>query len=73
MRLDPAGAARDADWLYVMGWQGGEHRRVVEHLRPVSPGVWRTSEPVPLHGTWKTLVRLHRGPVMQSVPVYMPG
>ena len=73
VRLDPADGARGADWLYVMGWQGAEHRRVVEHLRPAGPGVWRTSRAVPLYGTWKTLVRYHRGPVLQSVPIYMPG
>ena len=73
VRLDPPEAASDGDWLYVMGWQGGEHRRVVDHLRPVAPGVWRTRGAVPLYGTWKTLVRYHRGPVLQSVPIYLPG
>lgn len=65
--------AQDADWLYAMAWQGKEHKVVYGPLERVARGVYRTTTPLPAYGTWKSLIRLHKGSVMESVPVYLPA
>ena len=39
----------------------------------IGPDTYRTNEPMPLHGTWKTMIRFHEGRAMVAVPVYMPA
>ena len=70
VRIDPPSAARDADWLTAMAWQGGGLK--INRLRQVAPGVWRTTAPLPVHGDWKTLVRLHRDRSIVALPIYLP-
>jgi hypothetical protein len=71
VRLDPADAAADAKWFHAMAWQGGGSRLV--HLRQTGPGTYRTTEPIPVHGDWKAMVRLHVGSEILAMPIYMPG
>jgi hypothetical protein len=71
-RLNPADAADDAHWFLITAWQGQEGRSVVSKLEEVSPGVWRSQEPLPVHGTWKTTLRLHRGSDVAGMAVYFP-
>lgn len=71
VRFHPQSVAR-ADWLTAIAWQGHAKLRV-EPLRRIGDGVYRTATPVPVHGTWKTAIRLHRGTDLVSVPVYLPG
>jgi hypothetical protein len=70
VRLDPPDAAADAKWLHAMAWQGGGSRLVA--LEESGGGVYRTAEPVPVHGDWKTMVRLHRDDAILALPLYMP-
>jgi hypothetical protein len=70
VRIDPASAAEGAYWLQGISWQGGGLN--VDHLEEVEPGTYRTTQPLPVHGTWKTLIRLHRDDTVAGVPVYMP-
>jgi len=70
VRLSPAGAADDAEWLTVTAWQGDG--LVVDRLREVGPGRYRTTEPIPVHGNWKALIRLHHGNSLTAVPVFLP-
>ncbi len=70
VRLDPPSIGDDAYWVQAIAWQGGG--LVVDQLEQVSPGVYETTEPMPVHGTWKTLVRLHRDNYVAGVPVYLP-
>lgn len=66
-----SGAVDGPAWLTVTGWQGrGLH---VDHLVRERDGVYRTSEPMPLHGGWKTLIRVHDGRTLAGVPVYLPA
>jgi hypothetical protein len=71
VRLQPADAADDAEWLTVTAWQGGG--LVVDRLERVSEGVYRTTEPIPVHGTWKSMIRLHDGRSLTAAPVYLPA
>lgn len=70
VRFDPPEVARDADWLRSISYQGGEPLRT-DPLREIAPDVWQTV-PMPVHGTWKSAIRLHRGTTMAGVPVFLP-
>jgi hypothetical protein len=64
-------APDDPAWVAITGWQGkGLH---VQALIKERDGVYRTSAPMPLHGEWKTLIRLHDGRSLAGVPIYMPA
>jgi hypothetical protein len=73
IRLDPPDAAEDAYWFVETAWQGKEGRSVVAPLREASPGVYVTREPIPVHGNWKSTIRLHKGTAVQGLPVYFPA
>ena len=70
VRFDPADAPAGAEWITTTSWQGGG--LVIDRLRRVGPGVYETTKAVPVHGTWKTMVRLHDGRSLTAVPVYLP-
>jgi hypothetical protein len=61
-------------WLTVTAWQGGKGSAglVVQPLEEVSPTLWRTTDPVPVDGTWKTMVRVHDGRELRAMPIYLP-
>jgi hypothetical protein len=71
VKLDPADAADDAKWFHAMAWQGGGSRLVP--LDEIAPGTYRTAAPIPVHGDWKAMIRLHTGSSILALPVYMPG
>jgi hypothetical protein len=70
VRLDPRDGARDAHFLNVTAWQGGGS--VVSELAEVRPGLYRTAEPIPVHGGWKAILRLHQGDSLLGVPIFLP-
>jgi hypothetical protein len=70
VRLDPPTAADDAGWFNVTSWQGGEPF-VLDELEQVGPGTYRTSEPIPVSGSWKTMLRLHRDDSIVSAPIFL--
>jgi len=70
VRMSPPDAAADAEWFDVTAWQGGG--LVVDPLERVDEGVYRTTEPIPVHGDWKTMIRLHDGNSLTAVPIYLP-
>ncbi len=71
VRLDPPDAADDARWFNVTSWQGGEPS-VIGDMEEVSPGVYRTSKPVPVSGSWKSILRLHVDDEVIGLPIFMP-
>ncbi len=71
LTMRPAEAAADAAWFDVTAWQGGG--LVVEPLQRVGPGRYRTADPVPIDGNWKTMVRLHDGSALMALPLYLPA
>ncbi len=70
--LDPPDAAEDANWLYILAWQGGD-KRIVDRLESLGGGVYRSTEPIPLHGTWKSGLRLQTGRERGAVPIRLPS
>ncbi|MDQ3106691.1 MAG: hypothetical protein M3Q68_02675, partial [Actinomycetota bacterium] len=71
VELTPADAAGEARWFQVSAWQGGG--LVLADLEKVGEGRYRTETPVPVGGAWKTIVRLHRGGELMTVPVFLPA
>ncbi len=71
VRLTPPDAADEARWFQVSAWQGGG--LVLADLDRIGAGHYRTRQPVPVDGKWKTLIRLHRGGELMAVPVFLPA
>jgi hypothetical protein len=70
VRFSDAGFAERAQLRQVLAWQGGN--RVSRRLEEVAPGVYRTDGPVPLHGNYKTNVRIQSGRGFVSLPLHLP-
>ncbi|WP_347059744.1 hypothetical protein ABC795_04670 [Blastococcus sp. HT6-30] len=70
VQLEPADFPDDPAWVQITAWQG--QGLVVTPLEGIGEGEYRTTEPVPLHGTWKTLLRVHDGRVLTAFPIYLP-
>jgi hypothetical protein len=70
VRFDPASLPDDPAWLTATSWQGGG--LVVNQLEQTGPGTYRTTEPLPVRGDWKTLIRLHEGNQILGIPIYLP-
>lgn len=68
--LQPPDAAKGAEWFDLTAWQGGG--LVVDRLAQTGPGRYRTTEPIPVSGSWKTMIRLHKGDSLAALPVYLP-
>lgn len=66
----------DPNWVSVLGWQGkiaNDRGRFVDHLEKVGPGHYRSTRPMPVDGSWKTLLRIHDGITLAAVPIYLPA
>ena len=70
--MSPRDAAEDATWLTVTSWQGSG-RLITDRLERVGDGVYRTTQPIPVHGKWKSMVRLHKGRSLTALPIYAPA
>ncbi len=71
IRLSDPSVAQNANWFYALGWQGGG--RYLNHLVQQPDGSWKTTKPVPLQGSWKTMVRVHKGRDMVTAPIRFPA
>ena len=71
VQLDPADFVDDPAWVQITAWQGDG--LVVNALERTGEGEYRTTEPVPLDGTWKTLLRVHDGRTLTAIPIYLPA
>jgi hypothetical protein len=77
VQLTPPNMAGDhPDWVTILSWQGRmENQRglVIDRLDRVGPGHYRSTQPVPVWGSWKTLLRVQDGYTMTAVPIYEPA
>jgi len=72
IRVAPADAVRDADWLTVTAWQGHE-RLVLDRLHALGGGLYATTRPIPVGGDWKAMLRFARGRELAAVPLALPA
>jgi hypothetical protein len=70
IRIDPPGAVTDPEFMNVTAWQGGGS--VVDPLERTGPGTYRTTEPIPVHGGWKSTLRIQQGDVLVALPLFLP-
>ncbi len=66
----------DPEWVTILSWQGGlENNRglVIDKLERVGDGLYRSTQPIPVWGTWKTLLRVQDGTTMAGVPIFLPA
>ena len=70
IRLEPRDALDDPEFMNVTGWQGGGS--VLDPLDEVAPGVYRTTEPIPVYGGWKSTLRIQQDDGLIALPLFMP-
>ncbi|MCW2613153.1 MAG: conserved rane protein of unknown function [Frankiales bacterium] len=58
-------------WVQITAWQGGG--LVVDRLERTGVGTYRSTEPLPVTGLWKTLLRVHDGRELTATPIYLPA
>ncbi|NEW45789.1 hypothetical protein GV792_00245 [Nocardia cyriacigeorgica] len=69
----------DPEWVQILSWQGGVGSEspgrglVVDQLRRVGEGRYVSTEPVPAHGSWKTVLRVQDGRTQAALPIFMPA
>lgn len=77
VQITPANlVSDDPNWVSVLGWQGGvanDRGIFVDRLERVGPGHYRSTQPMPVSGSWKTLLRVHDGRTLAAVPIYLAG
>ena len=64
------------DWVTVLAWQGrmqNERGLMIDRLTKVGPGHYVSNRPLPVWGTWKTLVRIQDGRTLAAVPIWAPA
>jgi hypothetical protein len=75
VRINPPDAVSDdPNWISILSWQGGlanQRGLVVDNLERVGQGHYRTVQPVPVWGQWKTLLRLHDDTTFTAAPIYL--
>ena len=64
--------AGNAAWATITAWQG-KAKLHVDSLRRVGPGVYRADQPVPVTGSWKSMVRIQHDRAILAAPVRLPG
>jgi hypothetical protein len=69
--LNPANTLDNPSWVTLTSWQGGG--LVVDPLKQTGPGTYQSTQPIPLYGKWKTLLRIHDGRMLTGVPIYLPA
>ncbi|OBK39090.1 hypothetical protein A5659_12955 [Mycobacterium sp. 1165196.3] len=77
VQLLPADMVSDnPDWLTILSWQGrmnNDRGLIIDRLAKVGPGHYRSTQPVPVWGDWKTLLRVQDGRTMTAVPIWEPA
>jgi hypothetical protein len=71
VRFSPADVTDGASWVREIAWQGGG--LVGAPLERIGDGVYRTPEPLPVYGKWKSALRIENGHTLLGVPIYAPA
>ena len=76
VQLTPPFVSDHPEWVSILSWQGrmeNDRGLVIDRLQKVGPGHYRSTQPVPVWGSWKTLLRVQDGYTMTAVPIYEPA
>ncbi|MBW0020020.1 MAG: hypothetical protein JO236_21090 [Mycobacterium sp.] len=77
VQLNPPNMVSDnPNWLTILSWQGrmeNERGLVIDRLQKVGPGHYRSTKPIPVWGSWKTLLRVQDGYTLTAVAIYEPA
>src|SRR5689334_18895994 len=71
-RVDPANVADGAAAVRYVAWQGKAPRQEGTLTR-VAPGVFHTSDRIPVTGEWKSLLLIYGGRTLVAAPIYEPA
>ncbi|MEV7398682.1 hypothetical protein [Aeromicrobium sp. NPDC092404] len=72
--IEPADLVDDhPTWVQITAWQGGGAGVVTDRLRRTGDNTWESTQPVPVGGNWKTLLRVQDGRTLAAVPIFMPA
>ncbi|ALR11314.1 hypothetical protein BST43_07495 [Mycobacteroides saopaulense] len=66
----------DPEWVTILSWQGGlanDHGLAIDKLQKIGQGHYRSTQPIPVYGSWKTLLRVQDGSTMAGVPIFLPA
>lgn len=66
-----AAAAERAMSIMTISWQGGGV--VSNAMEKIGPGTYRTTQPIPVGGSWKAITRMQLGRRMLAVPIELPA
>jgi hypothetical protein len=77
VRISPPNlVSRHPDWVTILSWQGrmqNDRGLVIDWLTPLDPGHYVSNRPLPVWGSWKTLLRVQDGRTMTAVPIWAPA
>jgi hypothetical protein len=77
IRINPPDlVSENPQWVTILAWQGGldnERGLVIDRLNQVGPGHYQSTRPIPVSGSWKTLLRVQDGTTMAGVPIFLAG
>ena len=62
--------------MTILAWQGrmqNDRGLVIDRLKQVGPGHYVSNRPLPVWGSWKTLLRVQDGRTMTAVPIWAPA
>jgi len=71
VRFDPLEVANGTSWVRDIAWQGGG--LVGSQMERIGDGVYRSRQPLPVHGDWKAAVRIHNGHTLLGLGIYAPA
>lgn len=75
VQINPANLINDdPEWVAILASQGGlanSRGLVIDNLDRVGPGHYRSTKPIPVWGSWKTLLRVQDGRILMAAPVYL--
>ncbi|OBA77766.1 hypothetical protein A9W99_04370 [Mycobacterium sp. 1164966.3] len=75
LQVPPNMIGEHPDWVTALSWQGrmeNDRGLIIDRLRKVGPGHYVSTQPMPVWGSWKTLMRVQDGYTMTAVPIYEP-
>jgi hypothetical protein len=75
VRINPPDlVSANPEWVSILSWQGGtanDRGLVIDNLQRIGPGHYRSTGPIPVWGSWKTLLRVQDGKTMAGVPIFL--